>query len=73
MTESKKTTPTDAPTRVALVYHGPSGQQSPLFGPLEVGQYYEADASFAAYLCLRHPEYWATPKPKTPDAPAAKE
>ena len=74
MTESKKEASAAAapePKRITLVYHGPSGQESSMFGRLEPGQYYEADASFAAYLCQRHPEYWAVPSP--PESPAAKE
>ena len=42
-----------------LRYVGPEGQTSPVFGVLVPGRTYTtADATFAAYLVAKHPEYW---------------
>jgi hypothetical protein len=49
----------DAALTASLVYVGPPGQTSPVFGDLEPGRTYTtADATFAAYLAAKHPEYW---------------
>lgn len=45
-----------APAR--LTYVGPEGQTSPVFGELVPGRIYTADATFAAYLADKHPDYW---------------
>lgn len=46
-----------APAR--LIYVGPEGQTSPVFGELAPGRIYTmADATFAAYLAAKHPDYW---------------
>lgn len=48
-----------AATSASLRYVGPSGQTSPVFGALEPGRLYTtADATFAAYLAAKHPDYW---------------
>lgn len=63
----KPTPDADAPDAAAeeavveLEYIGPVGQESPTFGPLVVGQRYQASVSFADYLVERHPDYWQRP------------
>lgn len=48
-----------AATSASLTYVGPAGQTSPVFGVLEPGKLYTtADATFAAYLAEKHPDYW---------------
>ena len=48
-----------AAASATLRYVGPSGQTSPVFGDLEPGRTYTtADATFAAYLAEKHPDYW---------------
>jgi hypothetical protein len=48
-----------APSAVTLRYVGPEGHMSPVFGELVPDRTYTtADASFAAYLAEKHPEYW---------------
>lgn len=43
----------------SLRYVGPAGQTSPVFGELTPGTFYTtADATFAAYLAEKHPDYW---------------
>lgn len=61
----KMTTPSTSSAAAAagalatLRYVGPPGQTSPVFGALEPGRTYTtADATFAAYLVAKHPEYW---------------
>jgi hypothetical protein len=56
----KPTSPAAAAAASAtLRYVGPSGQTSPVFGELEPGRTYTtADATFAAYLAEKHPDYW---------------
>lgn len=44
-----------------LVYIGPAGQESPLFGVLVPGQSYQAETAFAAYLVAQHPAFWRRP------------
>lgn len=49
----------EAAPSATLRYVGPSGQTSPVFGDLEPGRTYTtADATFAAYLAEKHPDYW---------------
>ncbi len=44
---------------VDLVYIGPPATESPRYGALEPGRVYpEQDLTFAAYLLVRHPEFW---------------
>ncbi|MDP2319565.1 MAG: hypothetical protein Q8O42_09545 [Acidobacteriota bacterium] len=53
------TTAGAAVTSAQLRYVGPAGQTSPVFGALEPGKLYTtADATFAAYLAEKHPDYW---------------
>lgn len=44
-----------------IVYIGPDKAESPVFGLLVVGQRYQAEATFAAYLLERHPDHWQRP------------
>lgn len=61
-----KTNPTASSIASALsgatiIYIGPAGQVSPVFGPLGVGERYQATEAFAAYLVATHPDYWQRP------------
>lgn len=58
-TTNEPTTAGAAVTSAQLTYVGPEGQTSPVFGALERGKTYTtADATFAAYLAEKHPDYW---------------
>lgn len=57
---AKKTTP-EATTTVPIVYAGPVGHESPVFGVLVPGQTYQAETAFAAYLVKQHPAFWRRP------------
>lgn len=48
---------------VTVMYCGPLGQESPMFGPLEPGERYQCEAALAEYLVKRHPDYWKRPAP----------
>lgn len=55
-----------APKTVSIIYVGPAGSESPVFGPLEPGERYQCDEVFAAYLCTQHPTFWQRPAVKAP-------
>lgn len=52
--------PVDA-EHLDLEYVGPEGQESPFFGPLVVGQRYQAPVAFGEYLIATHPSHWKRP------------
>ena len=56
-----------------IIYVGPAGQDSPLFGSLVAGRRYQTDEAMASYLCAQHPTYWQRPPADPPKVPAPKE
>ena len=48
---------------VILVWVGPPGQESELFGPLVAGQRYQCAPDLGRYLSDTHPESWQLVQP----------